>query len=107
MARCYPLRGALLIALLICAIPGFAQQAGSWPRKAASASVTGKVTAATGQKTTDNLAGITVKLTATAPGSTSQTTVTDSEGHYEFTHLAPGSYNLEASVEGFQPGLRR
>ena len=42
-------------------------------------------------------------MTATAPGSTSKTTVTDSEGRYEFTHLAPGSYNLEASVEGFKP----
>jgi hypothetical protein len=98
----YPLRGALLFAILICAMHGFAQQPGT-ASPAASASVTGKVTAATGQKTTDNLAGITVKLTATAQGSTSKTTVTDFKGIYEFTHLAPGSYNLEASVEGFQP----
>ena len=98
----YPLRGAVLFAILICAMHGFAQQPGTGAQTA-SASVTGKVTAAARQKTTDNLAGITVKLTATAPGSTSQTTVTDFEGRYEFTHLAPGSYNLEASVEGFQP----
>jgi Carboxypeptidase regulatory-like domain/TonB dependent receptor len=98
----YPLRGALLFAILICAMHGFAQQPGT-ASPAAPASVTGKVTAATGQKTTDNLAGITVKLTATAQGSTSKTTVTDFKGIYEFTHLAPGSYNLEASVEGFQP----
>ena len=98
----YPLRGALLFAILICAMHGFAQQPGT-ASPAASASVTGKVTAATGQKTTDNLAGITVKLTATAQGSTSKTTVTDFKGIYEFTHLVPGSYNLEASVEGFQP----
>ena len=98
----YPLREALLFAILIFATPAFAQQRGT-AVQATSASVTGKVTAATGQKTTDNLAGISVKLTAAAPVSISKTTVTDSEGRYEFTHLAPGSYNLEASVEGFQP----
>jgi Carboxypeptidase regulatory-like domain/TonB dependent receptor len=94
-------RGALLFAFLICAVHGFAQQPGVGAQTA-SASVTGKVTAAAGEKTTDNLAGITVKLTGTAPGSASKTTVSDFKGIYEFTHLAPGSYNLEASVEGFQ-----
>jgi hypothetical protein len=98
----YPLRGALLFALLICAISGYAQQSGT-ASQATSATITGKVTAAAGQKTTDNLAGITVKLTSTAPGSTSKTAVTDFKGSYEFTHLAPGSYNLEATVEGFMP----
>jgi outer membrane receptor for ferrienterochelin and colicin len=96
----YLLRGPLWIAILMCAAQGFAQQAGTDTQ---TASVTGKVTAAAGQKTTDNLAGITVKLTETAPGSKSKTTVTDFKGSYEFTHLAPGSYNLQASVEGFQP----
>jgi hypothetical protein len=98
----YPLGAALLIALLMCAMPAFAQQPGTAPQ-ASPASVSGKVTASTGQQTTDNLAGITVKLTATAAGSAPQTAVTDSAGHYEFAHLAPGSYNLEASVDGFQP----
>ncbi len=90
----------MLIVIFLCSVQGFAQQAGVSPL---SASVSGKVTAAAGQKTTNNLANITVKLTATAPGSKSQTTVTDFEGHYSFLHLAAGSYNLEAIVEGFQP----
>jgi hypothetical protein len=98
----HPHRGALLIAMLICAMPGLAQQPGI-AAQVTSGSVTGKVTATTGQKTTDILAGIPVKLTATAPGSTSKTTVTDFKGSYEFTHLAPGGYNLEAIVAGFQP----
>jgi Carboxypeptidase regulatory-like domain len=93
---------ALLIALSIWAMPACAQKA-TTAAQAASASVSGKVTASTGQQTTDKLAGITVKLNATAPGSASQTTVTDSEGHYEFAHLTAGSYNLEAGVDGFQP----
>jgi hypothetical protein len=98
----YALRGALLFAILICAMQGFAQQAGSGA-PTATASITGKVTAAAGQKITDNLAGITVKLTGTAPGSAPKTTITDFKGSYGFAHLAPGSYNLEATVEGFMP----
>jgi Carboxypeptidase regulatory-like domain/TonB dependent receptor-like, beta-barrel len=95
---------ALLFAVLIWPIPGFAQQPEVASQAASgSASVSGKVTAATGQNTTNSLSGITVKLTGTAPGSKSQTTITDSEGRFEFAHLAPGSYNLKAAVEGFKP----
>ena len=98
-----PLCGAVLFAiLLICASPGLAQQRGP-AAQVASGSVTGRVTATTGQKTTDILAGITLKLTATAPGSASKTAVTDFKGSYEFAHLAPGEYSLEAIVAGFQP----
>ena len=98
----YTLGGALLFVLLTCAIPGFAQKPGA-AGQTASGSINGKVTAGIGQKTTDNLAGIAIKLTATGQGSASKTTVTDFEGHFEFPHLDPGSYNLEANVEGFQP----
>jgi len=98
----YAFCGAMLIVAAICVVPGFAQQAGT-AGPGTSASITGKVTAATGKKTTDSLAGITVKLKATAPGVVSKTTLTDFKGIYEFTRVAPGSYNLEATVEGFQP----
>jgi hypothetical protein len=101
----YSLRGAFLLAILICAIPGFAQQPGV-ASQAVSASISGKVTTVTGENTTNNLAGITIKLTGVAPGSASQTTVTDAEGRYEFARLAPGTYNLEAAVEGFKPWTR-
>ena len=98
----YPLRGALLFAILVCTTRGFAQQQGAG-EQAGTASITGKVTVAAGQKTTENLGGITVKLTGAAPGSASKSTLTDFKGNYEFTRLAPGSYNLETAVEGFQP----
>jgi len=98
----YPLRGALLFAILVCTTRGFAQQQGAG-EQAGTASITGKVTVAAGQKTTENLGGITVKLTGAAPGSAPRTTLTDFKGNYEFTRLAPGSYNLEAAVEGFRP----
>jgi len=31
-----------------------------------------------------------------------QSTVTDAEGRYEFTHVAAGAYTLEASADGFK-----
>jgi Carboxypeptidase regulatory-like domain/TonB-dependent Receptor Plug Domain len=95
-------RGALLLYVLIFAIPGFGQQSGT-PSQVTSALISGKVTAVTGENTTNDLAGIIVKLTGPAPASTLQTTLSDSEGYYEFTHLAPGNYTLEATDEGFKP----
>ncbi len=44
-----------------------------------------------------------MKLTGPAPRSTSQSTLTDAEGRYEFARLATGSYTIEASVGGFEP----
>jgi hypothetical protein len=98
------LRAVLLIAIFLGGIPACAQKSGS-AAQASSASVAGKVTAAAGKKATDNLPGVTVRLTSTQPGSPSKTTVTDFEGRYEFTHLPAGIYNLEAIVEGFQPWM--
>jgi hypothetical protein len=94
------LRGVLLFAMLICARFACAQQTRTAEQ---SASLAGTITAAAGQGATHPLAGIAVRLTAKAPASQSENGITDSEGHYEFTRLAPGSYTLEASVDGFQP----
>jgi Carboxypeptidase regulatory-like domain len=94
--------GALLLALWNCTIPGFAQRPGADPQ-AQTASLTGRVTVTTGEGSTDNLAGITVKLTGPAPEATSRSTETDAEARFEFTRLAPGSYTAEASLEGFKP----
>ena len=92
----------MLLALSICADSGFAQQPDSSPRTQ-TANITGRVTVASSQDAANNLAGITVKLTGPVPGTASQSAVTNAEGRYEFTHLAAGSYTLEATLQGFRP----
>jgi len=92
----------LLLALAIFAIPGFAQRTGT-DSQTLTGSIAGKVTVTTGEGATNNLAGITVKLMGPAPASSSSSAVTDADGRYEFTHLAPGSYTTETSLEGFKP----
>jgi hypothetical protein len=51
----------------------------------------------------NDLAGITVKLTGPAPDTTSQEEVSDTEGRFQFIHLAPGTYTVAVTVDGFKP----
>src|SRR6266704_2031601 len=94
---------AISIALPILAHPTFAQQPQGANSKAATASVTGRITVANGEGVTSPLAGVTVKVTGPSAGPAPQSTVTESEGRYEFTHLVAGTYTLEVSADGFKP----
>ncbi len=87
----------LLLAALVCALPGFAT-----PQSPAG-SVSGKVSVASSANAANNLAGITVTLAGARPDSAPQTTVTDGEGHYKFTQLRAGSYTLSVTMDGFKP----
>ena len=93
---------ALCFSALLSALPGFARQASAKPQ-AGTASISGNVTITTVAGATNNLSGITVKLTGPAPATDTQTDLTDSEGNYTFLHLMPGSYKMEAALEGFKP----
>jgi hypothetical protein len=97
-----PIWVAALFAALMGATCSFAQRNEAPPTAAGTASVSGKVTAAAGPGGSNPLAGATIKLTAAAPNSSSQTAVTDSDGRYEFSRLPPGKYSFEAAAEGFQ-----
>jgi len=94
---------AISIALLPLAYPIFARQPQVANSNVPKASVTGRTTVVSGEGATNSLAGVTVKLTGPSVGSTPQSTVTDADGRYEFTHLAAGTYALEASADGFKP----
>ena len=93
---------ALCLCVLLSPIPGFARQASAKPQEG-TASISGNVTVTTVAGATNNLSGITVKLTGPSPATDSQTDITDSEGSYAFPHLMPGSYKVEATLEGFKP----
>jgi Carboxypeptidase regulatory-like domain len=93
--------GALLLLALICAAPGFARDGDALPQ-AATATISGRVSVASAQGVSNNLSGISVKLTGPAPAVTSHDEVSDTEGRFEFDRLAPGSYTLQVTVEGFK-----
>jgi len=92
----------LLLAVILCALPGFARQPAASPQ-AAAASISGKVTVTSADGSANNLTGITVKLTGSATGAAPQTGLTNGDGHYEFTHLPAGNYTLAVNVDGFKP----
>lgn len=94
---------AIAIALLLVANPTVARLPQGTNSNTPKASVTGKIAVVSGDGVSSALPGATVKLSVPPAGSPPPSTTTDADGHYEFTQLAPGSYKLEASAEGFKP----
>jgi len=90
------------VASLPATYPALARQQQRPSSTVSNASVTGRITAVSGDGATNAIPGVNVKLTGPAPGATPQSTVTDAEGRYEFNHLAAGSYTIEASADGFK-----
>ena len=87
--------GALLVALMIVALPVMAQEQ--------SGSIEGIVTDSTGAV----VPGATVEARSTVGV---QSTVTDTQGYYHFPALAPGTYDVTSNLTGFTsvkvPGVR-
>lgn len=103
-------RGATWIAagaLAICALlspfgpPAFAAAPNPSPQTT-TATISGRVSVASAQGVSNNLGGISITLTGPAPATTSQEQVSDTDGRYEFDRLAPGSYTLSVTLEGFK-----
>src|ERR1700753_1758665 len=80
--------GLLTLTFLLCTYPALAGQNGAVLR--------GRVVDQLGAA----IVGATV--TATAPGGGEKTAVTDGEGVFHFSGLAPGTYTLRVSAEGFE-----
>ncbi len=97
VARCMISVASLL---LIC--PTFAQQPQGASSGSPKASIAGRITVVSGEGATNSLPGVNVKLTGPSVGGVPQSTVTDADGHYEFTEVAAGTYTLEVSADGFK-----
>jgi len=93
---------AISIALILFAFPTVARQLQGTNSTASRASISGRITAISGEGATNVLPGVTVKLTSPSVGPAPQSTATDAEGHYQFTQLAAGTYTIEASADGFK-----
>jgi hypothetical protein len=63
--------------------------------------LTGRIIGAVRDESGAVLPGVTVTLTSPALPAGPQTVVTNERGEYRFTELTPGSYDLEASLQGF------
>ncbi len=97
-----PVCCAISVALILLACPILARQPQGANSNDAKASATGRITAISGEGVTNVLPGVTLKLTGPSAGAAPQSTVTDSEGRYEFTQLAAGTYTMEATADGFK-----
>jgi hypothetical protein len=101
--HCFVL-GGLFLLVFFCEARGFARERDTdSPPQAATASISGRVSVASSQGVSNNLSAITVKLTGPLPATTAQNEVSDAEGRFEFDHLVPGNYKLDAALEGFKP----
>ena len=88
--------GMLVLNLLLLCVPNFARQAALPASQQAAPSVSGRVVDPSGA----GLVGAIIKLTA-GDQSASQETVTDNDGRFVFTHVAPGPVHLTITSTGF------
>ena len=90
-------------AVLLFACPVLPGQTHGVSSEAGKASIEGKITAVSGEGTINSLPGISVRLKGPWPETSSKSTATDADGHYEFTQLTAGSYTIEVAADGFKP----
>lgn len=85
---------ALLLALLLSALPAYSQLS--------SGSVLGTVSDSTGAV----IPGVSIKVTNMGTGQ-ARDAVTNESGNYRVDLLPPGDYQVEAELSGFRKGVRR
>jgi hypothetical protein len=107
LRRFKPVRSIVLALLALIALPcacsAFARAGDAIPQST-TGTISGRVSVASAQGgVSNNLSAITVKITGPQPATTSQDAISDNEGRFEFDRLAPGTYALAISVDGFKP----
>ena len=96
--------GALVILAVTCLVSSSAAASNLGPSpQTATGTISGRVSVASSQGVSNNLAGISIKLDGPAPATTSQEEVSDNDGRFEFDRLAPGTYTLSITEDGFKP----
>ena len=93
---------ALLSAVTVGISSGF-QIPTVYNPEAERASIEGLVTLNGQQGQADAVPGVLVTLSGGLSGLKSLSDTTDAEGHYRCAQLSPGTYTIEARLDGFQP----
>ena len=70
--------------------------------QADKASIEGLITLDGQQGQAEAVPGVLVTLKGPSSGVESHSDTTDAEGHYRFAQLSPGTYTIEARLDGFQ-----
>jgi len=94
--------GFLCLVLLLCNGLLIAQPADTNRHDTPGPSIEGSVTILDQDGKVNAVPGVHVNLNAPAPAM-SLSMETDLEGHYRFTDVAPGTYSLDARIDGFTP----
>src|SRR6266567_1300632 len=93
----------LFWALILAGGPGLAQAPGNGRLEPALSSIEGVVTVTDQQGQAEAVPGVLVKLTSRASAPDPMSATTDAEGRYAFPKLSPGSYTIDARLDGFKP----
>ena len=96
----YATLAAALILGFICA-PGIATA------QTEAGTLQGKTTALSPKGQPFPIGGVTIKLTANAPGLQPVVAYSNENGEYELQDLPAGPYTLDATIEGFKPVTRK
>jgi hypothetical protein len=93
---------AVLVAVLCAGLLQAQESEVKGPRTGHS-SIRGVLTAVGAEGQSTLLEGVVLKLSGDSLDSQTRSTLTDAEGHYEFSQLDAGAYSLQVGLEGFVP----